>query len=272
MPNFATGVVGSIVTRYSAMMLLPWLRNEGEAGLYAAPYQLFDLLMLAPTMLIFSSNFVFCEAALRSPAALRRSTHQLIYLSSLYIFPFAALAVALAQPIITFFFKSAFLGSVLPFQLLMLAAPLATLDQALSQTMVTASNYRQDVVSTMAGAVIAVGATLSLANNWGATGAALSFALAMLTAVVVRLLLLQSLIDLRLLLRFTQRQLLAALIAAGGVGLLAGGLHLPSGGRSVMWMLPAIAGLVGYWLLLQRFGVLSPTRLSRLRGFLGRRS
>ncbi len=271
-PNLATGVVCTIVIRYSAMVLLPWLQNEGEAGLYAAPYQLFDLLMLAPTMLIFSSNFVFCESALRSAAALRQSTHQLVYLSSLYVFPFAAVAIALAQPIITFFFKATFLNSVLPFQILMLTAPLATLDQALSQAMVTAGNYRQDVVSTTAGAVTTVIATLLMSRYWGAAGAAAAFLLGTLAAASVKLIFLRALTGLPVLLLFSRRQLLASAIAAALAATVGMPLHLSSLGRSPMWMLPAFAGLGAYAFLLHRLGGLSPVRRKRMRHFLTRRS
>lgn len=272
LPNLATGVICTIVIRYSAMVLLPWLRNEGEAALFAAPYQLFDLLMLGPTMLIYSSNFVFCEAALKSAAALRQSTHQLIYLSSLYVFPLAALAIVLAQPIVVFFFKLPFAGAAQPFQLLMLAAPVAALDQALSQTMVTAGNYRHDVVSTSAGAGIGVLATLLMASAWGASGAAAAFLLGTSAAVVVRLGLLRGLLDTAVLMRFGHRQLLAAILAAVAIALLNSHVGLDRFGRSPLWLAFASAGLFIYGLLLQRLGVLSRARVGRLRHFLSRRS
>src|SRR5271165_247840 len=107
-PNLALSTIGFLAIRNAAMVLLPLFRGESAAGLFAAPFQLFDLVLIVPTVLTISTNYVFVESSKQSVSALRRSTIQLIDITSLFMTPVAILGYVLAQPIIETLFGTAY--------------------------------------------------------------------------------------------------------------------------------------------------------------------
>jgi O-antigen/teichoic acid export membrane protein len=211
--RLATIMVAFLVTRYAGLILLPWLRGENEAGIFAVPFQLYDLVMLVPTVFVISSTFVFNKSATKGNAALRRNIDQLIYLTSILVFPIMSLSVVMGEQIILVLFGPTYLSSVIPFQLLMIATAVTALDQILSQAIVAARQYRIDLISVAVGAAAAVISTYFLSVSHGASGTAAAFLLSLTLTLLVRILLVRGFLRLNSFWRLISRQVTAAIVA-----------------------------------------------------------
>lgn len=271
MPNLAMAMAGFLTIRMAAMLILPIVRNGAEAGLYAAPFQLFDLLMLLPTIMTISTNFAFVESAALSESALMRVTNQLIALSAMFAMPVAALGLVLAEPGIEGLFGTAFLGSVTPFRLLLAGLLLMVLDQILSLNMAVSQDYRTDrICVTSGGAVTALG-TWVLGTVWGASGAALALVLGCATTVLMRVILRPQLMRIRLFSDAIRRETIAAIGAAAAVAAVLPFLRLHGPMALLAAVLLALAGGLIYLALLHRLGGLGGRRIQRIRMLMARR-
>lgn len=266
-PNLALSMLGFLAIRNAALLLLPWFRDAATAGIYAAPYQLFDLLLLIPTVLTISTNYAFVASARHSLSAQRRNTNELASITVTYIFPLAALGCVLARPIIEFVFGTAYDGSVVPFRLLLLAAPVVSLDQVFSLAMVTAGKYRSDRVCIVAGALAAIAATCLLSGPWGAAGAATGILAGSAVTLALRLCLMRGVLRVRSFTGSVQLQALATLVAGTVVWLALAGAGFAN--PAALGLAP-LGGAV-YLAALYVNGGLSRRRLGRFQAFVARR-
>ena len=270
-PNLALSMLGFLAIRNAAMVLLPWFRDAFAAGTYAAPYQLFDLLLLIPTVLTISTNHAFVESARHSLSSQRRSTNELASITATYVFPLAAVGCVLARPIIELLFGPAYDGSIVPFQLLLLAAPIVSLDQVFSLSMVTAGDYRSDRICLVAGALTVIAACCLLSGPWGAAGAATGLLLGAAVNLALRLHFMRGVLRARLLAGSLRLPALATAAAAGFVWL-ALATAAPAGEppRAAALLLAPLGG-AAYLAALYLSGGLSRRRLGRLQAFVARR-
>lgn len=271
-PRFALIMLAFLVMRNAGMLFLPALNGEREAAIFAVPFQLYDLLLLVPTILAISSTNVFARQALRGKGALRWSVLQLWSLTSFFLFPLAVLALIFGADVLRTLFSHRYDASLHAFYLLMLAAPVVALDQVLSQTLQACKRFREDAFCVVLGACVMVATTALCVRSLGATGAALALLLTLLVVVVVRLWLLHGLLPASLFSRSLRRPLTVVLVLGGLVG----------GSRVLLgqivpelavwsWLPLSLVYLAVYVKLLQRCGALGAGKLARIRRFLGSR-
>ena len=271
-PNLALSTVGFIATRNSALILLPLLRSESAAGLYAASFQLFDMAVMVPTVLTISANYIFVESSRQSVSALRRSTNQLIDITSLFLLPVSILGFVLAKPIVLTLFGTAFTDSIVPLRLLLASAVVVALDQILALSMAASGFYRADRTCMIFGGAMTVIATCLLSGRWGATGAATAFLIATTCVLVLRVRLLHWLVRAAPLANAVQHQTISAVIA--GIVIWAA-LEAVEGDIPVMPAFGVIMGALGsalYCLILYWRGGLTRKRLRRAQAFMSKRS
>ena len=270
-PNLGISMIGFLAIRNTALLLLPWFRNEAEAGLYAAPFQLFDLLLLVPTVLTISTNYAFVESAKSSTSSLRRSTNELAYITATFIFPIAAVAGVLAGPIIELLFGAAYDDAIVPFRLLLLSAVLMALDQVFSLSMVTAGRYGLDRICIVVGATATLAITSLLSGPLGATGAAAGLLAGAVCMLGTRLHLMRDVLSYRALFGLLRHQATASIVASSGVWL---ALAMVGPVRLSMRRAEVLLGLVGgalYVAMLYWAGGVSKRRVSRVQAFMARR-
>ena len=266
-PTLGLAMLGFLAIRSTAMLLLPIFSSDAEAGRYAAPFQLFDLLLMAPTVLIVGANYAFVASAGHSMSALRRSTSQLLTVTGLYAFPLVAIACVLAGPMLVFVFGPAYADAATPFRLLLLCAAVLAIDQVLALSMVTVGDYRTDRTCILTGGVVVVVATCVLSGLHGANGAALACLIGVCAALALRLSLLRR--ELRRFSTFASLRppAIAALVAAAGVWL----VLMSSGLRPGLAELAlGPAGLAVYLARLYLGGGVTRRRRSRVLHFMTR--
>lgn len=209
-PQFASIIVGFMLLRNAGLLLLPALTNEAEAAVYTVTYQLFDLLLLIPSVLALTSNNLFVNRADTSVVALKRASVQLLSVTALAFFPCLAVVAGFAAHIIALLYGHRYEAAAGSLMLLMLAAGATMVDQVLSQIMVARRDYRADLIANAVGGSAAVVLSLLLCRSLGATGAAIGLALAVALMVAVRLVLLRDVIGTKLIALATWRPTVAA--------------------------------------------------------------
>jgi O-antigen/teichoic acid export membrane protein len=270
-PNLALSTVGYLVIRNVATLLLPLFHGNAAAGLYAAPFQLFDLLLLPPTILTISTNYLFSESYRQSMPTLRRRTNQLIDITAAFVLPLSALAIVLARPIISTIFGNAYDASVPAFQLLMVSAIVVSLDQILALSMAVAGRYQADRNCLTIGALTTVIGTYVLSVPWSTTGAAAAFLIGTTCTLLLRFTMMRWLLRARPFAMVLRHQFYAAFVAAFAVWVI---LRWAEQDRLVsLWQAIALAslGMVGYLSALYLFGGLTKRRLTRAHAFLSSR-
>lgn len=216
-PRFAMIIVAFLVLKNAAMVLLPALTSEVEAAEFAVAYQLFDLILVIPSVLAMTSNNLFVSQANTSDGALRKVSTQLITLTSIALFPLIAITAGFAEHFLQFLYGDHYLASKACLMMLMLAAGLMMVDQVLSQMMLARKNYHNDMLSITAGGLTAALLTVWLASHAGAFGAAAALMCAIVMTICVRLFLLKNVFPFSLLVLSVWRPTVAATVVFSAI-------------------------------------------------------
>jgi O-antigen/teichoic acid export membrane protein len=270
-PNLALSLIGFLVLRNAGILLLPLFQGDAEAGLYAAAFQLFDLVLMVPTVLTISTNYMFVRSSERSVSALRHRTNQLVGITALLVAPAAVIGGVLARPVIEILFGTGFDASVLPFRLLLLASIVVSFDQILALSMVVSARYEADRQCMLLGALVTVAATCLMSGRWGATGATAAFLLGATCTLALRLQLMRWIIRAPPLVEAAWRPAAAAAVA--GVAVWAALRWVDVGGRfpfALGLLLAAFGGIV-YCIALYWGGGFTRKRLREVQTFMARR-
>ncbi len=268
-PRFMLIIVAFLLLRNVAIIVLPAFSGESETAVYAVAYQLFDLILIIPSVLALTSNNLFVNKAQHSLPALRRATTQLSYLTSGLLFPCIAVVIIFAYNLILFLYGDQYMGSSPVLVLLMLASGVAMVDQVLSQVMMSRKDYNNDMISICVGGFTGLGLTLALVPFQGAYGAALAILLAFLLTVVARIWILRDVFPYKLLVMSSWRALLASSITCL---LFLGILKIPFlefvSDSKFLWIVLAPFALLLYAGLMYGLGGLSSAKLARTKQFL----
>lgn len=268
-PQFAVIMAAFLVLRNAALIMLPALSGTRETALFAVPYQLYDLLLLVPTILVLTSGFALTQSANQSRASLRLAILRLLRITLNYLLPASALAIAFGTKILVFLAGNSYADATLPLAVLVIAAPLMAIDQVLSQAMVSDRQFRNDCIAVSIGAVCAVGATFVLGRSYGALGAAIALLAALIVTLIVRFCLSDRLLRARELILIIWRPVLASFFAyVLSVSLLALAQFVSTGIVRYTWPLFAVLGFALFCFALNELGGLSQHKLRSMWRFL----
>jgi O-antigen/teichoic acid export membrane protein len=268
-PKFATIIAAFLLLRNAGLLILPAVTNVAEAATFAVGYQLFDLILIIPSVLALTSIHVFSDKATASSASLKKASIQLVSITSLALFPLIAITAAFAQYFILFLYGDKYLHGQFSLMFLMFASGFTMIDMVLSQIMQARKDYRNDMISVIVAGLTAAVLTVVLSFYFGAAGAALALMLAVLVNVIVRLHMLKTVFPFKLLALSLWKQTLASafvfLICTFSLKLEA--LHLIRESR-YLWMLCIPVALILYGVLIYYLGGLSQAQRNRMRQFL----
>lgn len=211
-PKFAAITLGFLLLRNAGLTLLPALKSESEAAIFAVAYQLFDMMLILPSVLAISSGNLFANKAIISNTALKKAAIHLMMITSILIFPFIAITAGFSKNLLLFLYGHHYESAHYALMILMLAAGLSMVDQVLSQVMVSKKAYKQDMTSIVLGGCSALILTIIGAHFYGATGTALALMTSFLITVFIRMYLLKRLLSLKLMLLSTWKAFFASLI------------------------------------------------------------
>jgi O-antigen/teichoic acid export membrane protein len=269
-PNLALSTVGFLAMRNAAVLLLPIFQGDAAAAVYSAAFQLIDLALLAPTMLMVSANHILAESARESPASLRRNTRELITISAAFFLPVATLGIALAGPIVTTLFGADYRAAAPALRILLVGACVLSLDQVLALAMTVSGRYRADRLCMTIGPAASVIATCLLSRPWSVTGAATGFFIGAGVTVAIRLSLMRWLLRPRLVAAAVRPPAVAAIC----VGLFVAVIAEWAGGDRGLSTLNAVLltgfGTGLYCVILYERGGLRGRRLARAVAFMAK--
>ena len=268
-PRFAIIILAFVLLKNAGLVILPALHNEAEAGVFAVAYQLLDLILIVPSVLAVASNNLFVNKANQSDVSLRKISAQLVSITSLALFPLAAITAGFAQNFLLFLYGSHYLDARNSLMFLMLAACFMMVDQVLSQVMVARKDYQSDMRSILLGAVSAVVLTVIASHRYGATGASAALAMAVLLAVLARLRFLQKVFPVKLLWLTTWKAIFSSvLIFLLCIFSFSLPLFASFATSKYLWMLCVPALLAIYAFLIYVLGGLSLSKKQRMKKFL----
>jgi O-antigen/teichoic acid export membrane protein len=209
-PKFALIIGAFLLLRNAGLLTIPALSTLTEAGRYAVSYQLYDLMLILPSVLAMTTINLFSNKAVSSRAGLKNVAMKLTMITSIIIFPLIAITAAFSQHFLTLLYGDRYIDGHQTLMILMLAAAFSVIDIVLSQIMQAKKQYNNDLISVLAAGVVAAIATLYLTKNLGANGAAYALAVALFVNIGVRVYLLRNTFPLTLLLLSLWRPALAS--------------------------------------------------------------
>jgi O-antigen/teichoic acid export membrane protein len=268
-PKFAAITLGFLLLRNAGLTLLPALKGESEAAIFAVAYQLFDMMLILPSVLAMSSGNLFANKANVSDTALRKAAVHLMMVTSIAIFPFIAITAGFSKNLLMFLYGDHYLAAHYALMILMLAAGFSMVDQVLSQVMVSKKAYKQDMTAIVFGGASALVLTIIFAHYQGATGTAFALLLSFLLTVMIRFALLKDLLSFKLLLLSTWKALSAALITffVCDIAMQLPVLIIFSSSR-FLWLVLVPFALILYVLIVYLLGGIRPTKIRRMKLFL----
>ncbi len=268
-PKFALIIAASLILRNAGLLVIPALSSLTEAGRYAVSYQLYDLMLILPSVLAMTSIHLFSNKASESRAGLRQAAMHLAAVAGIAIFPITAITGAFSEQVITLFYGNKYLHGEQTLMILMLAAALTIIDIVLSQVMQSRKDYHNDMISIVIAAIVAAISTYFLTLLLGANGAAFALTIALLVNIVVRCILLKNIFAWQLLCLSTWRPAVAStlLFVSFRYGLKLEYLrwHDPEG---FLWLVWLPAAVLFYLLMLWLLGGLKRSHYLRWHRFL----
>jgi O-antigen/teichoic acid export membrane protein len=169
----------TLVTMLSArldILILTKLTDMTQVALYAAAYKLFEAAMIVPQCYMRAS-FPHLSALFRSrPDAFGQTNRDMLRHTLLYVFPVAAVMVALAPFLTGLLYGAKFASSATILRILMIGLIPWTMGRTIANIMVATHLQRYDLLSGVVTVVSNVLLNLWMIPRFGAVGAALSSA------------------------------------------------------------------------------------------------
>ena len=120
-PFALTGLLGVIMTNTDSVML-GWYMDASAVGLYGAALRVIQVFYFMPVVLGSSTFPVFSSFSESDPARFRAAFETVVTAAFVISMPLALGGILLSRGIIELVFGNAYLGAVLPFQILVLTA------------------------------------------------------------------------------------------------------------------------------------------------------
>lgn len=268
-PKFLVIIIAHMALRNSALVMIPALMNDESVAYFSVAYQLFDMILIIPSVLAISSNHVFVNMANHSIAALNNVSIQLLSVTSIAMFPCIAITAAFSSNVLLFLYGSHYTIASHTLAILMLASGVTMLDQVLSQIMTAQKDYKSDMISILAGGISTAVLTYLLVLHGGIHGAAMAYLMASLITVAIRISILNHLVPFKTLWDNMAHPFLCAVIIyivccyARSLPFFAFLQH------AKYWWLACVPPVLAlYGLLLFSLGGLDQSKLQNIRNFL----
>lgn len=268
-PKFALIIAAFLLLRNAGLLMIPAITGLTEAATFAIAYQLFDLILIVPSVLAMTSINLFSNKAVASKASLNRVASQLALIMAISLFPLIAITCFLAPQFIRFLYGDQYTNGANILVFLMLAAGLMMIDMVLSQIMQARKDYDNDMLSVTVAGICAGILTYLLTQQQGALGASIALAIAILINIGMRLFLLKDVFTLPLLMMSIWKPTLASIaIYVLGYCLLTLPVFEQIRASNWLWLACIPAALIIYGLVAGSLGCLKRSHRNRIKHFL----
>ena len=170
----AMGLIGVFVMVYlrADTVMIGWLLDETEAGLYTAAYTIMSSLQIVPWMVALALTPVFARSHGRDDALFRRSWHEGLRTVLVVALPLALVAAVLAGPIVERVFGGEYDRSASTLAIIVWSCPVASMNVLMAAVMRGAGREGWLTAASGAGAVLNVGLNVWAIRAFGIAGAA----------------------------------------------------------------------------------------------------
>ncbi len=245
-PTFAGILVLFLIIRFSAQLILPWMKGDEAAGFFAVAYQFLDLALLVPTAFIINLLPIFSRQARVSLDELNNYCQNALKLIALAIIPAVVVVFMQTEPIVLLIFKKSYLPSVLLLRIIIGIALLLAVDQIFSTAMIAGGRQKTDLLTLSFGATVILLILWPMIYTFGAVGAAAGYFAGVFSLVVARILLARSFLRDFNLASLIWRPVMAGFAAAAIMA-----------AAPFYWLINICIGLSAYLLLIILLGAIS---------------
>ncbi len=175
-PTFAGITLLSLVARFAAQTMLPWMLNDAAAGQFAAAFAFVDMTLLVPTALTTNLMPMLSRKAHEPPPALAEASRRGIKVMAIGVLPVCAVVAAVSRPMFAAVLPghASYAVSARLLEVIIWTCGLQAVDQVLSSAAVACGRQDLDLHTV---AIAAVGLVVLLAVGvplFGVMGAAMA--------------------------------------------------------------------------------------------------
>jgi O-antigen/teichoic acid export membrane protein len=176
-PFAVTGALGVLLTN-TDLLIISWMRNASEVGIYSAAIRIIQLLYIIPAVLQFSTLPVFSRFANKDNVKLRAALERTVKLILLASVPLALGGMILGTGIMQLVFGAAYAPGGLSLKILMLGLLFDFPAVVISSAVFAYNRQRNLIVASAIAAASNVFFDILLIPIWGIAGSAVATLLA----------------------------------------------------------------------------------------------
>jgi O-antigen/teichoic acid export membrane protein len=251
---FAGLYVFSVLLSKIDMVMLAILRDYEQVGIYSAAYKLLEICILFPTCIITVLFPLLSRYAHTSLERFIGLLHRGIFLSAAVFLPLVIGLCLGAEQIVIRVFTPSFVGSILPFRILIVTLSFYLIDQIYAHSLVACHKQNLNLLALIGATLLNIGINLIMIPSYGAVGAAVSTLISLLFLVVLH----GGLVH-RLIYHFKAMNMFGWTVVAGLSYLI---LFIPDVPKMVLFLIAIIvyAAVIGYvWIYVRPTDVKEPT-------------
>ena len=180
-PFAVTGALGLLLTN-TDILIISWMRNASDVGIYSSAIRIIQVLYLIPTVLQFSTLPLFSRFADREKARFRTALEQIVGFIFLASIPLAVGSAILGTQIITLVFGGAYASGGLSFKILAVGLLFDFPAVVISSAIFAYDRQKNLIITGVIGGIVNVVFDLLLIPRFGIAGSAVATLIAQIAS------------------------------------------------------------------------------------------
>ncbi len=172
-PFAITSALGILFTNTDILMI-SWLRNASDVGIYSAAIRIIQVLYLIPTVVQMSTLPVFSRLAKNDHQKFRNALEQIVSILFMISIPLSLGGIILGKQIMGFVFGPAYVAGGLAFSILMLNMSFDYVGAVIANGIFSYDRQKIFIITSAIGGIGNVVFDLLLIPHWGMEGSAIA--------------------------------------------------------------------------------------------------
>jgi len=172
-PFAVTGALGILLTN-TDILIISWMRNAADVGIYSAAIRVVQVLYVIPVIIQSSTLPIFARLAKRDPVKFRYAFERIIFLIFLISIPLSLGGIILGSGIMRFVFGAGYIAGGLAFSILMFTLSFDYAGTIISNGIFAYDHQKSLIISSVIGGVGNVVFDLLFIPHWGMVGSAIA--------------------------------------------------------------------------------------------------
>jgi PST family polysaccharide transporter len=172
-PFTITSALGLLLTT-TDVLIVSWMRNASDVGIYSAAIRVIQILYLVPTVIQFSTLPLFSRLANKDNAGFRAVLERVIGVVFVASIPLALGGAILGTEIMRLVFGAAYASGGLSFKILMITMLVDYPAMIISNAIFAYNHQKSLIISSAIGGILNVGLDLLFIPSFGIAGSAVA--------------------------------------------------------------------------------------------------